>query len=777
MLSIESLVPGDIVDLKEVANQIGVKDSRFEAISTHPGGMGFCIHLKNLENLKGYALKCVRPDLVSNNNTLDRFYDEIDVWLSASACDAIVEAIAVVRINEIPAILSTWMDGGDLSNSISKLDASHKFETIIRTVRALSWVQSTLGVIHRDLKPANILLDKELLAYISDWGLARPISQLFLRENTETAPVVIERPDRTQIGSFLGTVIYASPEQIKNAVNVDHRSDIYSLGCIMYEMETGSPPFSGSSIPEIAYQHIHTQARKLGGGWSRTTLGLEYVIDRCLSKTPDDRYSTYQELEDDLLDIASKKGFPIGRCKISTRYKRYPLGKGHIIYDQIFRNLTLKSETHGVMELDQVEPFLVEAENLMALGRYIEAEKFLRPLYIPDFLEEPSVWHFGHTITENYAFCLQNIADRLDEALVIFGKLNSMDQKPAEFYVNYSLAILKSRNWTKALDICQAGLTLYPRDYDLLGNYTISLRNSGDFEKAYENAKQRLLIRQDVHSIEEMVSVLQAKRDKHRNNDLPEAIKIAEVEYGFIKEGLKLTPNFPSLKISEIQFLIFINANAKVIEACQKMINDEHIPSTYRQIAFVEMVDLLGEGEHFKTALDLIDKQIGLITDEYIKKRLMLVKMRTYADKFMIGFNSKEGERVVIREVVDFFLTKDGGKYIDELMAARVLEWLGNVSEAEYILRDIINSSPNEWKARKELVLLLQRRGCINDAVTEANRFVNICPWRTESYDTLNYIAQKAGNFQLSGQVKLKGDNIFAQEMTLFDCLKKSCGF
>ena len=210
----------------------------------------------------------------------------------------------------------------------------------------------------------------------------------------------------------------------------------------------------------------------------------------------------------------------------------------------------------------------------MALGRYIEAEKFLRPLYIPDFLEEPSVWHFGHTITENYAFCLQNIADRLDEALVIFGKLNSMDQKPAEFYVNYSLAILKSRNWTKALDICQAGLTLYPRDYDLLGNYTISLRNSGDFEKAYENAKQRLLIRQDVHSIEEMVSVLQAKRDKHRNNDLPEAIKIAEVEYGFIKEGLKLTPNFPSLKISEIQFLIFINANAKVIEACQKMINE-----------------------------------------------------------------------------------------------------------------------------------------------------------------------------------------------------------
>ncbi len=777
MLSFESLVPGDIVDLKEVANQIGVKDSRFEAISTHPGGMGFCIQIKNLEDLKSYALKCFRPDLVSNNNSLDRFYDEIDVWLSASACDAVVEAIAVVRINETPAILSTWMDGGDLSNSISKLDASHKFETIVRTVRALSWVQSTLGVIHRDLKPANILLDKELLAYISDWGLARPIGQLLLRENNKTTPIVIERPDRTQTGSFLGTVIYASPEQIKNAANVDHRSDIYSLGCIMYEMETGSPPFSGSSIPEIAYQHIHTQARKLGGGWSKTTLGLEHVIARCLSKIPDDRYSTYQELENDLMDIANKKGFPIGRCKISSRYKRYPLGKGQVVLGQIIRNLTKKSETHGIVELDQVEPFLVEAENLMVLGRYIEAEKILRPLYIPDFLEEQGVWHFGHTIAENYAFCLQNIAGRLDESIVIFDKLNFMAQKPAEFYVNYSLSILKSRNWTKALDICEAGLALYPRDYDLLGNYTISLRNNGDFDKAYENAKQRLIIRQDVHSIEEMVSVLQAKRDKHRNNDLPEAIKIAEIEYGFIKEGLKLNPNFPSLRISEIQFLKFINASAKVVEACQKIINNEHIPSTYRQIAFIEMVDLLGEGDHFKPALDLIDKQMCSMPDELFKKRLVLVKMRTYADKYMIGFNSKEGERIVIREVVDFFLTKDDGKYIDELIAARVLEWLGNLGEAEFLLRNLINSSPNEWRARKELVLLLQRSGRINDAITEANNYVNICPWRAESYDTLCYVAGKAGNSQLSGQAKLKGDNIFAQEMKLFDSLKKSCGF
>lgn len=110
-------------------------------------------------------------------------------------------------------------------------------------------------------------------------------------------------------------------------------------------------------------------------------------------------------------------------------------------------------------------------------------------------------------------------------------------------------------------------------------------------------------------------------------------------------------------------------------------------------------------------------------------------------------------------------------------MAARVLEWMGNLGEAEFLLRNLINSSPNEWRARKELVLLLQRSGRINDAITEANNYVNICPWRAESYDTLCYVAGKAGNSQLSGQAKLKGDNIFAQEMKLFDSLKKSCGF
>lgn len=772
MLHFQYLKPGSRVDLPEVAGSLGVEHPGFELLEIHPGGMGVCLQIKSLSNSQCYAIKCIHPDLLGARDSLDRFHDELEVWRSASVCNAVAEAIAIVRINDIPSVLATWMEGGDLTHTHLKLDPAQKFESIVRICRALQWAQTKLGVIHRDLKPANILFDKDLLAYLSDWGIARPLRKAFASAGDKADFAGIDRPDRTQLGSFLGTMTYAAPEQIMDTPAVDHRADIYALGCIMFELETGSPPFAGSSIQEIAAKHLSVSPPKLGGLFRQTTLGLERVINRCLAKDPNARYSTYEELERDLLTIAKKRNFNLDRCIISERYRRYQLGKGYAAQQQFLANTPAGDKGRVIVEFDDIAPYLEEANNLIALGRYKEAEVLLRPHFIPELIKGSTGWHFGHSCAVMYALCLQQISGRLDEALDIYAGLSPAQDKPAEFYINYSLALLSDSKWTNAKKVCQRGLAHFPEDIDLLGNYTISLLNCGDIEEAQTVAMHRLAIRRDVHSIEEAVGVSTVQRNRLRDSNLPKAISLAETQYKLIKEGLSLNPGFPSLRVTEIQILRFAHATDKALDACQTVINDEQIPVAYRQLAFLEMVEGIGESEHFKTALELIEEFESENLPAKILERLSFIKLKICADKYMIGRDDQSGKRIVVQEVVDHFLAKKEGEYPHPVMTARVLEWIGRVNEAETILRGVNTDSENSWNARKELAFLLQRDGRFKEALAEANGLAKAAPWRAESYDTLSFIACKVGDAKLASEAKRKAGHVFGEEMQLFEKLQ-----
>ena len=772
MLHYDYLKPGSRFDLLEVAGHLDVQNPEFEILAIHPGGMGVCFQLKSLSNHQTYALKCIRPDLLGDQDSLDRFHEELDVWISASVCNAVAEAIAIVRINDIPSVLATWMDGGDLTHTLPKLDPARKFESILRISRALHWAQTKLGVIHRDLKPENILFDRDSLAYLSDWGLARSLRSAFIRASGEESFTAVDRPERTQAGSFLGTVTYAAPEQIMDVTTVDHRADIYALGCIMFKLETGNPPFAGTSFQEIAYKHLHVSPPKIGGMFRRTTVGLERVINRCLAKDPDARYATYEELERNLMAVANRRNFSLDRCVISERYTRHQLGTGHSAQQQIIVNAQASSKDMALVEFDDIAPYLEEAGNLIALGRYKEAEVLLRPHYVPELIKGSTGWHFGHSGAETYALCLQHISGRLDDALDIYRVLSTVQEKPAEFYVNYSLALLRATKWTNAKEVCQRGLAHFPDDLDLLGNYTISLRNCGDIEEAQEVAIRRLTMRRDVHSIEETAAVLRMQRDRLRNHDLPRAINLAEKEYSFIKEGLAINPRFYTLRLKEIQFLRFAHTSDKALEACKAMIDDEQIPAIYRQLAFVEAVEVIGEDQHFKRALELIDEFVNQDLPSAVQERLSFIKRKIYADKYMIGKDSQSGKRIIIREVIDYFLAKKEGEYLYPIMAARILEWRGHIDKAEVLLRGTFSDSEDLWNARRELAYLLQRAGRFKEAVSEANNLVEAAPWRTESYDALSFVADKASNDKLSGEAKKRATQTFDREMELFDKLK-----
>jgi serine/threonine-protein kinase len=142
------------------------------------------------------------------------------------------------------------------------------------------------GVVHRDVKPGNVLVDQHGLVKVADFGIARAI--------TATSDEHL-----TQVGTVMGTATYFSPEQARGDA-VDPRSDIYSLGCVLYELVTGRPPFSGDSPVAIAYKQVHESPVPPRQVNPSVPPALEAIILKCLAKNPANRYPSAEDLRADL---------------------------------------------------------------------------------------------------------------------------------------------------------------------------------------------------------------------------------------------------------------------------------------------------------------------------------------------------------------------------------------------------------------------------------------------------------------------------------------------
>ena len=237
------------------------------------GGMGVVYRATDLALDVPVALKLLRPELAARADAFERFRQEL---LMARQ----VSSPRVVRIHDLAQHDGQWLismdyiDGEGLDRRLDR-DGAMAPDVAARITRQLAEglaAAHARGVIHRDLKPANVLLDREGNAYISDFGVARSLASNGL----------------TQSGAVVGTPDYLSPEQARGEA-VDARSDLYTLGLILYEMLTGAMPFQGGTLSEILAQRMLRSPAPVTQVKPQTPAWLARLTDRLLRVQPSHR--------------------------------------------------------------------------------------------------------------------------------------------------------------------------------------------------------------------------------------------------------------------------------------------------------------------------------------------------------------------------------------------------------------------------------------------------------------------------------------------------------
>lgn len=267
------------------------------------GAMATVYKAKQISLDRIVAIKVLPQKYSRDSNFIQRFYDEGKAAAKLNHPN-IVGAYDVGQAGDYHYFVMEYVDGRTVYDDISKNGAYSEEEALriaAQVAEALSHAHDQ-GFIHRDVKPKNIMITADGTVKLADMGLARAVSD---REAAEA-----------EAGKAYGTPYYISPEQIRGEIEIDFRADIYALGATLYHMVTGRVPFEGPNPSAVMRKHLKEELEPPDHVNTALSTGIAEIIEVCMAKSMNKRYTTTDDLLEDLKAVSRGEPPTIARNKV-----------------------------------------------------------------------------------------------------------------------------------------------------------------------------------------------------------------------------------------------------------------------------------------------------------------------------------------------------------------------------------------------------------------------------------------------------------------------------
>ena len=294
------LAPGTHLGKYEILSHLG------------EGGMGEVYLAQDTELARRVALKILPPSVAGDPDRMRRFVQEAKAAAALNHPN-IAHVYEVSQSGGVHFIALEYIDGQTLSNCIKQNEL-----TQLKLLKYLQHVAQALakahaaGIVHRDLKPDNIMISRDEHVKVLDFGLAKLVEPSIASVSSGSEIATVPQVPLSTPGVVMGTVGYMSPEQAQGKTKeIDHRSDIFSFGCILFEAMTGRKAFAGKDTLDSLHKTVHEPTPLIKDIKPDAPAELQRILRRCLAKDKEERYQTMKDVAIELKDLRSELGSPL----------------------------------------------------------------------------------------------------------------------------------------------------------------------------------------------------------------------------------------------------------------------------------------------------------------------------------------------------------------------------------------------------------------------------------------------------------------------------------